>query len=913
MSLLLALRAAAAVFFASAADALPRSQSPPTPRDEALRAAPSREETLRVVRQAVPPGVPPDFECAWRKLAYRFAATLPAASVAPTALASVFDALQLAFLCNVTAPPPASAAASDASSAREPPAREASSARAPPARDASSARAPSARDAPSARAPLARDAPTRRAPPAQANAGGSTLFVDAGSGSDSNSGSEASPLRHLTFAVAKARGLPAPATVVLRGGPPHRLGETLELTPADSGLSIVAYAGEQPVVSGGFLLNTSSWERDPAAAQATAAEAGAATRAPGPACPGGGAWLVKPGENAMYAEWPSPSIVNLTASASAAACEAACAAFPNCTAFIYYDAGFQPASGWAGRCFVRMDGHFPLTAEAGITSGRCLPAPAPRNVWSVDLAAAGTPLPAALVAAPDWVLSLLFSDDGGRSTQRAIRARFPNGDPETVQWPDGWAAGGAWAAPRPNENTTVIHVPFPRNYGPGMFSDYWLGVGGPCSVYNESDNNEGFGPVQGAGYWCQPNGRTGGRLYFSRQPSALTLGAADLPNAPYALPAATSNGATLSWWRPAHWYNSVAKLASAATAPGSGETVLAWDYGAFHGGEGADAGEDWVVEHVREELDAPREFYFDAGAQRLYFFHNASADVPPPPGRAFEVPLLRCLVRVSGTPEAPVTGVTLSGITFTSAAASVLADHGVPTGGDWSIARVGAISVEGAANLTLQGLTFTRLDGNAVSLNGWTRDVSIVGCEFAWLGESAVASWGRADGADARRGTQPLRTNMSGCVCREIGIIEKQSSCYFGALSGGATIAGNIFFNMPRAAVCFEDDALGGSLVSRNLVFNTCRESQEYVSLRRTSRVCAARAFVARAFAAVPTRARERAAHSRSPHTSSAETCRSPHSARLRQPTPPSPSLPQPRPVQFLGPRAVRDELPERQ
>ena len=336
---------------------------------------------------------------------------------------------------------------------------------------------------------------------------------------------------------------------------------------------------------------------------------------------------------------------------------------------------------------------------------------------------------------------------------------------------------------------------------------------------------------------CQPNGRTGGALYFSRQPSALTLGAADLPNAPYSLPAATSNGATLTWWRPSHWYNSVAKLSGAATEPGTGRTTLAWEYGGFHGGEGADAGEDWVVEHVLEELDSAREFYFDAGAQRLHFFHNASAGVPPPPGWAFvsdpsttaltqadphahtrartqtrnrpqEVPLLRCLVRISGTPEAPVSGVTLSGLTFTSAAASILASHGVPTGGDWSIARVGAITVEGAAGLSLQGLTFTRLDGNAVSLNGWTRDVSIVGCEFSWLGESAVASWGRADGADARRGTQPLRTNMSGCVCREIGILEKQSSCYFGALSGGATIADNIFFNMPRAAVSFRGRAL---------------------------------------------------------------------------------------------------------
>ena len=53
-------------------------------------------------------------------------------------------------------------------------------------------------------------------------------------------------------------------------------------------------------------------------------------------------------------------------------------------------------------------------------------------------------------------------------------------------------------------------------------------------------------------------------------------------------------------------------------------------------------------------------------------------------------------------------------------------------------------------------------------------------------------------------------------------------NCRRGSTACGATIAGNLFFNMPRAAVCFEDDALGGSLVTRNLVFNTCRESQDH-------------------------------------------------------------------------------------
>lgn len=54
-----------------------------------------------------------------------------------------------------------------------------------------------------------------------------------------------------------------------------------------------------------------------------------------------------------------------------------------------------------------------------------------------------------------------------------------------------------------------------------------------------------------------------------------------------------------------------------------------------------------------------------------------------------------------------------------------------------------------------------------------------------------------------------------------------QVSCYFEAVSGQATVADNIMYNMPRAAVNFNDDAIGGSLMTRNLIWNTCRESQD--------------------------------------------------------------------------------------
>jgi len=106
---------------------------------------------------------------------------------------------------------------------------------------------------------------------------------------------------------------------------------------------------------------------------------------------------------------------------------------------------------------------------------------------------------------------------------------------------------------------------------------------------------------------------------------------------------------------------------------------------------------------------------------------------------------------------------------------------------------------------------FTRLDGTAVFLSGRTRNVTIQRNHFSWLGESAVASWGFTDGVDATAGTQPWYTSVLDNICREIGIYEKQVSCYFSAVSASALVAGNIFFNMPRAAVNFNGAGKGGA------------------------------------------------------------------------------------------------------
>ena len=65
---------------------------------------------------------------------------------------------------------------------------------------------------------------------------------------------------------------------------------------------------------------------------------------------------------------------------------------------------------------------------------------------------------------------------------------------------------------------------------------------------------------------------------------------------------------------------------------------------------------------------------------------------------------------------------------------------GVPSGGDWSLYRGGAIFVEGTEQLTLREGQYKRLDGNAIFLSGYNRNATIAKNELVFIGDNAIAS-----------------------------------------------------------------------------------------------------------------------------------------------------------------------------
>ena len=68
------------------------------------------------------------------------------------------------------------------------------------------------------------------------------------------------------------------------------------------------------------------------------------------------------------------------------------------------------------------------------------------------------------------------------------------------------------------------------------------------------------------------------------------------------------------------------------------------------------------------------------------------------------------------------------------------------------------------------------------------------------------------------------------------GLYEKQSSGWGQNKACQATVSKNIMYNLPRAAINFNDMLGGGNLIQDNLLWNTCRESGDHGAINSWNR-----------------------------------------------------------------------------
>ena len=427
--------------------------------------------------------------------------------------------------------------------------------------------------------------------------------------------------------------------------------------------------------------------------------------------------------------------------------------------------------------------------------------------WSVhEKMAAGTVMKARIPdsVAVDWDnFNELYIDEW-----RAVRAKFPNGDPfltSRLTQPTGYVDGAAsWVGPDASIPPAVeIHVsdPLPRST---YFTQYQLGLEGTVNQFDPPHS-----------FWALSNPPGGGGSTYVR-PEGFVWNERFSP-------------------RVANWTNVEAgKLFSF-----HGEGWGSWQYeiasvnpesktimlgrGGFQEARGSPGGGLMYVHNIREELDDANEFYVDSSTRTIYYMSNGTM---PKQFIASQVP---CIISMQGSRQAPVEAVTVSGIRFVHTPNHFLRSYEAPSGGDYSVHRGGAVVLQGTANVVVAGNTFEHLGGNAIVVSNFNDNATIIHNQFQWLGESAIILVGRSDTVDGvSNRDQPTRTHIESNVAHDICVYVKQGDFVFESLSRSSVWAGNLAYNAPRSLFNKNDGFAGGLDVYQNLLFNANKETTDH-------------------------------------------------------------------------------------
>jgi hypothetical protein len=125
----------------------------------------------------------------------------------------------------------------------------------------------------------------------------------------------------------------------------------------------------------------------------------------------------------------------------------------------------------------------------------------------------------------------------------------------------------------------------------------------------------------------------------------------------------------------------------------------------------------------------------------------------------------------------------VNGFEVTGTRSTFMEMYEVPSGGDWSIHRSGAIFVQDAETVSVTNCLFNMTGGNGVFLSNHVQNSTIGHNEFTLTGDSAIASLGSTEGVDGTAPTYPNQNTIANNHIHDFGVYGKQTSCYFQAIT----------------------------------------------------------------------------------------------------------------------------------
>ena len=545
-------------------------------------------------------------------------------------------------------------------------------------------------------------------------------------------------------------------------GATYYLESTIELGPEDSGLTISKWGDDEVVLSGGRLYKV-SWneyknEMKP----------------------------IQRGLDGMVDLQLEPGASQKGALfygkvSTVEECSSACLRNSQCNGFTYYDASSYT---YPFMCYLRMDGQWNPVSDSSGSSFSSQKV----NIMVADLSD----------QSPNDFTSLFINN------RRAVRARYPDGNPETTGLhtdPTGYVPSAIkWLPPSTNEPGKEILITNPNRTG-SYFPFFQIGVGGSVSVFHPPES-----------YWGTANPAGGGGFTY-RIPTGLQYSTdVGFMNRTWSNP---STGVVHAF-HCEHWGGWQFRIDE------RNNDTLTWSYGGFQEARGCNNGMEWYVENIFEELDSPGEWFLDYDTYKLYLYPNSTL-----PTEVIGTNL-NVLISVKGSQSNPVQNVTINDVTFAHTATTFLSDYEVPSGGDWTVHREAALVVEGVEGVNISNCLFYSPGGNGLLLNNYVRGAIIEENEFVWVGDNAIVAVGSTQLIDGTDGNQPRGTKVIGNLVHEVGVFGKQVCAYVQSLACETELIGNVFFNGPRAGININDGFGGGNVLQNNLLFNFVRETLDH-------------------------------------------------------------------------------------
>lgn len=264
---------------------------------------------------------------------------------------------------------------------------------------------------------------------------------------------------------------------------------------------------------------------------------------------------------------------------------------------------------------------------------------------------------------------------------------------------------------------------------------------------------------------------------------------------------------------------------------------------------------DRFVENIREELDAPNEWFLDKNTRTLYF--KPAVDFAPGEGKIILSQNESC-IRILGSEEKPVSHLTIDGISFRHTTRTFMKTKEPLLRSDWKIYRGGAVYLEGASKVAIKNCEFTDLGGNAYFASGYNRDLSIEGCHFHQIGAGAINFVGLTSavhnpvfdpyGAPVpfeeinkkdkgpKTNDYPAQCIASDCLIHDIGLVEKQVAGLQISVAHQITGRHLSIYDVPRSGINIGENAFGGHLIEHCDVFDTVQESSDHGSFNSWGR-----------------------------------------------------------------------------